>query len=244
MRIASNFVCKSFEMRNTKLTMNKTVSDFCYHFTGWTENNHAASFEKMKLILNGKAFMMNRNQRAWNISQGYRKKTSLALSHFYIKMICFTETPILFLKDIVSKKGGFCIGMKKEWLIRSGGQNVIYVDNNNPNDYGRALTELKCRYRAPQVEDMDTQESAKIHSSLTEALIAATEDIAFRDEREWRIIRNDLNEFMTNDDISFEIADVESIWCLDEYFDKLLLSLKSHDEYNLLLPLIKPLSKL
>jgi hypothetical protein len=159
-------------------------------------------------------------------------------------MLCFTETPIPFLKDLVSKKGGFCIGMKKEWLLRKGGQNVIYVDNNHPNDYGRAITELLFRYRVSEVENTISQQEAKIRSNLTEALIAATEDVGFNEEREWRIIRNELNEFMSDDDISFDVSDVESIWCLDDYVIKLKESMKSHPEAISILPLIKATSLL
>lgn len=226
------------------MAQNRTVSNVCYHFTGWTKKDNNASFEKLKLILNFKAFKMARNKRQWNINKGYRKDTALSLSHYYPKMVCFTETPISFLKDFIAQKGGYCIGMKKDWLLRKGGQNVIYVDNDHPNDYGRALTELLCRFRAPEIDDMDSQKSAQTHSSIKEALLAATEDIGFHEEREWRIIRNDLNEFMIDDDVTFDISDIESIWCLEEYLPKLKESLNAHPESGHLIPLIRSSSTL
>lgn len=191
--------------------MNQTISSSCFHFTGWTQNNRSDSFGKIVRILNGKEFKFKRNARQWIVDQGYRKETSLALSHFYVKTICFTETPIGFLKDYISYRGGFCIGMKKEWLLRNGGQNVMYVNSDHPNDYGRAVTELLCRHKTVQVEDVPSQEEAKIHSNLTLALIAATEDEAFHEEREWRLIRNDMNQFITEDYVKFQILDIDSI---------------------------------
>ncbi|MBK8201514.1 MAG: hypothetical protein IPK68_04045 [Bdellovibrionales bacterium] len=225
--------------------MNPTVTDVYYHFSGWTSNNTSAAFNKLLLILKTKEFKLNRNQRDWSINQGYRQGTQASLGHFYVNMCCFTETPITFLKSYISKKGGFCIGMKKDWLLRMGGQNVVYVDNKSPNDFGRAVVELLCTFKVAELEDPAENQKALLNrSNIFHGLVAATEDVGLHHEREWRIVRNDLNEFMVEDYIKFEATDVESIWSIDSHVMDLKAQLQSHPDSSILIPLIKKQSDL
>jgi hypothetical protein len=222
---------------------NPTVSDYFYHFTGWNQNDPKEACSKLLSILRTKEFRLSRNERQWTINQGYRPQTSSAFAAFYVKMVCFTETPIEYLGGMIGSKGGCCIGMKKEWLLRKGGQNVIYVDNANPNDYGRALTELQGQFAPRDTEDVLSTESG-IRSNIVHALIAATEDVGFSHEREWRIIRNDLNHFMTEDYVKFEASDVENIWCDDREIWRLEQGFDDRPDGAEILRLVRKISEL
>jgi hypothetical protein len=119
--------------------MNQSNSKILFHFTGIDHKRgirkpQDVSFEIILNILRERSFRVSLSQRELRIPG----KTF----NLKIPMVCFSETPVHFLRQHMNTFGDFGIGMNFDWGIESGFLNVIYSDNLNSNFYKVMLSEL------------------------------------------------------------------------------------------------------
>ena len=137
-----------------------------------------------------------------------------------IPMACFTETPISFIPDHMEIFGYFGIGMRLKWGIEKGAQNVVYCDQKHQNSYGRTLAGV-----LDYVHHGLTVGESQPRWHWFRELVGITEDIGFREEREWRFIGRTENIPGAKDfepkTVSFEPTDVVVVVCPQIFLSEL-----------------------
>ncbi|WP_157237814.1 abortive infection system antitoxin AbiGi family protein [Desulfobacter curvatus] len=196
--------------------MNPTISNTLFHFTGIDYDRgifkpKEESLNTLKSILESQHFLLSRNQREWTI---FDVEEPVRHMNFDLPMLCFTETPIEYIGMHMNVFGHFGVGMKIDWAIKNHAQNVIYCDKSEPNYYGRILAGVLDFCHNNLATDPNTQ--AKWY--WFRSLVGVTEDIIFRNEREWRFIGRTENkpgggESFTPEHIDFDVNDIEAIVC-------------------------------
>lgn len=181
--------------------MNSTISDTLYHFT--------KNFDTLKAIVTSSKFLLKINKREWRIGN----KEGIVHHLIYDSpMVCFTETPLQFLANHQRNFGNYGIGMKIGWAIDKGAQNVIYCEHHYPNDFANTLLEVlehnsKLKQMKPPVN---------FNRQVFDSLVGATEQMQYRQEREWRFIAriSDLaNKTFAPTEVTFTPFDIVEFIC-------------------------------
>jgi hypothetical protein len=214
--------------------MNLSVSDNLFHFTGidierGKKKPDDNAFQTLKDILESGNFRLNRNNRNWAI---YADDAPPREMDFDIPMVCFTETPIGFLSNHIEVFGEFGIGMHLEWGIKNGAQNVLYCDSTTTNFYGKTLAGV-LEYVHRTLVEGDPQARWFWFRSL----VGITENIDFREEREWRILGRTENvpgggETFEPVSVSFSKKDIVVVVCPSKYISELRTFLDGIDAYK------------
>ncbi len=215
--------------------MNPTVSNTLFHFTGIDHTRckfkpKEEAFGTLKSIIESQHFRLSLNNRNWTI---YDDNEPLRHMDFGVPMLCFSETPIDYIGRHMEVFGYFGLGMKIEWAIKNHAQNVIYCDTTVPNYYGRTLAGVLDFIHHNLVVDPNTQ--AKWY--WFRSLVGVTENIIYRDEREWRFIGRTENVAGGGDDftpqyIGFTSNDIYVVVCPAECLPELQQVLHQTGKYN------------
>jgi Putative abortive phage resistance protein AbiGi, antitoxin len=205
---------------------NNSISDTLFHFTGLNgmRKKLKPEMEALKTvfdILGSKRFNIGINSRHYAIPG-----TQIFME---IPMTCFTETPLSHLRQHMSDFGEFGIGMKFEWAIRNGFLNVIYSDNRGHNFYSASLSRVW-----DLLEEARDTGSALFERGMYYTLVGITEDIRFRNEREWRLIpQSDLGTTgFSPRYVEFSGYDIDSIVIKKQYSDNIKKYIENHAEYS------------
>ena len=202
--------------------MSLSVSNVLFHFTGI---DHARgkykpekdSLEVLKSILQEQAFRLSMNKRNWTVSDEGVPGRAMNLE---IPMTCFTETPISFIPDHMKTFGHFGIGMRLKWGIEKGAQNVVYCDQKHQNSYGRTLAGVLGYIH----HGLEVGEAQPCWYWFRE-LVVITEDIGYREEREWRFLGRTENipgaKNFEPKTVSFKPSDVVVVVCPQKYLSEL-----------------------
>ncbi len=199
--------------------MNKTISNYVFHFTGIKDQSRSnfksddESINTIKSILSERMLKYSANKR--NIV--FVKEPKSCIENIAVHMCCLTETPLEYLKNHILIFGRFGIGLTIEWAIKKGALNVIYYDNSNPNILGEVLEEIYGKF----YDSINLKMNTDLKWDHT---FAGTEDIKYRDERELRFIKN------TSEDIkgvSFNKKDLKYIFIPKNYNPELEKFLKN-----------------
>lgn len=195
--------------------MNQSNSKILVHFTGIDHKRgirkpQDVSFEIILNILPERSFRVSLSERELHIPR--------KIFNLKIPMTCFSETPVHFLRQHMNIFGDFGIGMNFDWGIESGFLNVIYSDNLKPNFYSMMLSELW-----EYLYSLGGISNPNISCNWLYSLVGSTENIRYRDEREWRYISKytDLSENYNPLSICFLKKDVNSIFVPREYVNRL-----------------------
>lgn len=204
--------------------MNPIVSNTLFHFTGIDHERgifkpDEEAFNTLKSIIESKQFQLAPNPRNWSIFDTDEPHRHM---NFEIPMVCFTETPIEYIGMHMMVFGHFGLGMKIEWAIRNRAQNVIYCDKKEPNFYGRTLAGVLDFIHHNLAVDPNTQ--AKWY--WFRSLVGVTEDIIYRNEREWRVIGRSENKpgggtYFTPKSAEFTVDDIDVVVCPSSLVDDL-----------------------
>ncbi|HKI44609.1 MAG TPA: abortive infection system antitoxin AbiGi family protein [Balneolales bacterium] len=215
--------------------MNPTVSNTLFHFTGIDCDRGVfkpkeEALNTLKSILGSQHFLLSNNNREWTI---FDVKEPVRHMNFDLPMLCFTETPIEFIGMHMGVFGHFGVGMKIEWAIKNHAQNVIYCDRSEPNYYGRILAGVLDFIHHNLATDQNTQ--AKWY--WFRSLVGVTEDIRFRNEREWRFIGRTENkpgggDSFTPTHVDFNINDIEVVVCPEDCIPAVHEFLKGIPSYS------------
>lgn len=108
----------------------------------------------------------------------------LTLVHFDIPMTCFTETPVQFIEHHARTFGDFGIGMTIGWAISKRAQNVIYCEHDDPDEFGETMLEIASHEK----ELKKMKSTIRFNRRIMDSLFGATEQMYYRNEREWRVI--------------------------------------------------------
>ncbi|MCW7509762.1 abortive infection system antitoxin AbiGi family protein [Leptospira levettii] len=197
-------------MKKNNLYRNKSVSDYLFHFTGLNDGEHEDktdedAFNVLLLILRDRLLKYSTRKR--NIIFKIDPKTSI--NNIPIPMVCLTETPINKLENHILQYNAFGLGLSVDWGIKNGGMNVIYYDNDHPTIYGEAIIQLLKPFFDPSIPKLNTP------LLVDQVLAGITEDIKYRDEREWRFIKkpNESANLSVNDlGIRFDFNDLKYLF--------------------------------
>ena len=199
---------------------NPTISNTLYHFTGFGGEDGKTSdesFETLKKILSSSVLLLSRNDVEWGYTDSEGKKvTGVSFSPY---MVCFTETPLGFANDHIRDFGNFGIGFDIDWVISNKGQNVVYVQDGNVNHLGETISKMLMHLV------IDKQSKDFPRKRLHE-LVYITENMNWRNEREWRIVDDKEGQ------VAFTFENVKEIVCPKEYQEKLIAFLKSDCKFN------------
>lgn len=179
--------------------MNVTLSDTLYHFT--------SQLTTLQAIITSNEYRLNLNDVQWTSPPDADGN----FTHFQyrIPMVCFCETPYVFLQNHIRTFGNYGLGMKIEWAISHGIHNVIYADIMNPNLHASMITQLLRLFQ-------NTPTPQRYPRSINDHLVGSIEPMIHRDEREWRFVgevTNTTTYNFTPNSIPFTMDDVIEIIC-------------------------------
>jgi hypothetical protein len=211
--------------------MNATVSPDLFHFTGIDHKRRvykpdSVALETLFLILQSSKFLLAMNKREFRLLRTPSAPTGIKYD-FTLPMACFTETPFEFLKQHTEKFGEFGLGLTLEWAMKNAAQNVVYCDPLIPNSYLMAIYDVT----NPLFKDSDKSKEPVYpfdgpQHPINE-FIAASEDMGYRDEREWRIIgRLEKGKVVGPGHVPFTPDDVTHIFCPQHLIGELTKKLK------------------
>ncbi len=164
---------------------NLSSSNVLFHFTGIDHTRgkvktDAGAFQTLQSILGSSQFEIRMNKRAWTVHDDGVPGRAM---DFDIPMSCFSETPLAFLPDHMNQFGEFGLGMKLDWGVEKGAQNVVYCDDDHQNSYGRSLAGV-----LDYIHHGLAVGEAQPHWYWFRELVGVTEHIDHRGEREWRFL--------------------------------------------------------
>lgn len=191
-----------------------------YHFTD--------SLEILKAILRSKKFLLKENERPWGFSHDGTARHIL----FSIPMTCFTEMPHKELRSHCRNFGNFGLGMKIGWAISRGAQNVIYSEHHHPNDFGKTLIEMLDHNSYLKT----LRSSYEFSQGIFDSLVGATEQMRYKDEREWRFIGRltGVNpRTFSPSSVDFQMSDIDVLVVPDSHRVELESFLENIGENNI-----------
>ena len=120
-----------------------------------------------------------------------------------LQYICFADIPFAFLKHHIEMYGNVGLGFKKEFIIKKGGQPVIYVpfieQNGENKAYPSSISSIIEKWAKEWTEIIDKQKLHKKYRSLgwqIQMLRKYIKQFSFKDnncvyyEREWRVLNH------------------------------------------------------
>ncbi|MGZ3724566.1 MAG: abortive infection system antitoxin AbiGi family protein [Pseudobdellovibrio sp.] len=185
---------------------NVTISNVLYHFTGFggaeadgQGKTTKEAFETLKKILHSSHLRLCKNEVSWGYADedGRRPFTGLSFSPH---LTCFSETPIEYATDHTRSFGKFGIGFDINWVISHRGQNVIYVKDAAVNHIGNVISKMLIHLSIDK-------KSPDFPRKYMHEIVYATENMKWRNEREWRIISDKSGQ------ADFTFADIKSLVC-------------------------------
>jgi len=173
-------------------------SDFIFHFTG--KNNNG--LEILANILKSGFRFSNKNPvMPIGLSEN--------INYYYNPgMICFTDIPLKKIPDHAKKYGNYGIGLRKEWGIKAGGQPVLYT-------FEESLFHKSLKQLHDTIEKLDDRftYNGLIHQFWLafDGLHGITQGNSSYDDREWRIVRDEKNQYQIDNVSMPENAIVETL---------------------------------
>ncbi len=107
-----------------------------------------------------------------------KKVTGVSFSPY---ITCFTETLLGFATDHIRDFGKFGIGFDIDWVIKNKGQNVVYVQDGNVNHLGETISKMPMHLKIDKL-------SKDFPRKRLHEIVHITENMKWRNEREWRIV--------------------------------------------------------
>lgn len=211
--------------------MNPTQSEILYHFTGYDGANKKLksdddAFSTLLNILSSQELRLSINTRDWTINNpGNSHRFQIP-----IPMACLTETPLWGIQNHMRSFGKFGLGFNIDWAINEGAQNVIYYKDGKSS---RTINIIK-DILTPQFTAHGYTHKPSLDWTIH--ILGLTEDIVFRNEREWRFI-GDVDSFeggihFSPNGIKFQKSDVTEIFIKMKYHKELIQFLNSDCRYN------------
>jgi len=212
----------------------KSKRDTLLHFTGLDGKRRKLkkpedAFQTLCSIIKDSGFNLAENERALIFAPAPKKSS---IEGIRVRMACFTDTPFDFIAEHMQTFGKFGIAMYTSWAVKKGAMTVIYYDNSQPNILGETLEEIYGKFFVPNPPAMQTE------FKWDHTIAGITEDIRFRREREWRLLRKN---FKTDqrEQVRFKKSDIAYFVVPKNYSTKLRDFLLTQPAFRVNPPAIK-----
>ena len=178
-------------------------SNIFWHFCGRNKTEYEA-FKVLCEILKKKCLHRNLN------GNNYIPFEEPIINHegsetltWKLQNVCFADIPFAFLKHHIEMYGNVGLGFKKEFIIKQGGQPVIYVpfveDNRENKSYPKSISSIIEKWGKEWNKIIQKYQINKEYKSLgweIQMLRKYIKQFSFKDEdcayyeREWRVLNH------------------------------------------------------